>query len=63
MPVIDMESKTIAWLEALGPSDSIPMFAPDDQTHLSATGAPEVAKLAVEGIREYSFPIAERLGP
>ncbi|MGC4093293.1 MAG: rhamnogalacturonan acetylesterase [Polyangiaceae bacterium] len=61
VPVIDMESKTKAWLTALGPTNSIPMFATDDNTHLSAMGAPEVAKLAVAGIREFNFPIATRL--
>jgi lysophospholipase L1-like esterase len=63
VPVIDMESKTKAWLNELGPTNSIPMFAPDDNTHLSAQGAPQVAKLAVAGIREFAFPIASRLKP
>jgi hypothetical protein len=61
--VIDMESKTKAWLMALGPTNSVPMFAPSDNTHLSAMGAPEVARLAVDGIREFKFPIATRLNP
>jgi lysophospholipase L1-like esterase len=62
-PVIDMEGKTKAWLEALGAVDSVPMFAPSDNTHLSATGAPEVAKLAVDGMRDLALPIVARLNP
>ncbi len=62
-PVIDMTEKTRVLLESLGPTNTIPLFATDDNTHLSATGAPEVAKLAVEGIRELGFPLAERLVP
>ncbi|MGC4092818.1 MAG: rhamnogalacturonan acetylesterase [Polyangiaceae bacterium] len=63
VPVIDMEAKTTVWLEALGVDASLPMFAPADNTHLSAMGAPEVARLAVDGIREAGFPIGERLLP
>jgi lysophospholipase L1-like esterase len=62
-PVIDMESKTLAWLALLGPVDSVPLFAPSDDTHLSALGAPQVADLAVQGITELALPIATRLDP
>jgi lysophospholipase L1-like esterase len=62
-PVIDMTDKTRVWLESLGPTASVAMFATSDNTHLSAKGAPEVAKLAVQGIRELGLPIAQRLLP
>ena len=62
-PVIDMTTRTAVWLETLGPIDSIPFFAADDTTHLSALGAPEVAKLALQGVRDLEFPIAQRLLP
>jgi lysophospholipase L1-like esterase len=39
------------------------MFATGDNTHLSAKGAPEVAKLVVQGIRDLGLPIAQRLLP
>ncbi len=60
-PVIDMTERTRVWLEALGPDASIPMFATDDNTHLSAKGAPEVAKLAVQGLRDLALPLLNRL--
>jgi lysophospholipase L1-like esterase len=59
--VIDMTARTTTWLEALGPTNSIPMFATGDNTHLSAMGAPQVAQLAVDGIRAAGLPIAVRL--
>ena len=62
-PLLDMESKTKAWLTALGPTNSISMFATDDNTHLSMQGAVAVAKLAVQGIRELGIPLAERVLP
>ena len=62
-PVIDMEKRTKDWLTALGPTNSIPMFAMDDNTHLSMQGAVEVAKLAVAGIRDAGLPIAARALP
>lgn len=62
-PVIDMTEKTRVLLEQLGPEASIPLFAVGDNTHLSAQGAPEVAKLAIQGIRELTLPIVERLAP
>lgn len=62
-PVIDMTQKTKVFLESVGPTNSIPLFATDDNTHLSAKGAPEFAKLAVQGIRELGLPIAQRLLP
>lgn len=62
-PVIDMEAMTLAWLNALGPTASVPMFAPSDNTHLSALGAPQVAAMAVVGFRTLGLPIASRLAP
>jgi lysophospholipase L1-like esterase len=62
-PVIDMEDKTRTLLMSLGPVDSIPLFAQSDTTHLSAIGAPMVAALAVDGIRELGLPLGERLLP
>ena len=62
-PVIDMTDKTRIWLEALGPTATIPFFATGDDTHLSALGAPEVAKLALQGVRELQLPLAARLLP
>jgi len=62
-PVIDMTERTRVWLEALGPTDSVPYFAPGDNTHLSAMGAPEVAKLVVSGIKDLKLPLASELAP
>jgi lysophospholipase L1-like esterase len=62
-PVIDMTDKTRVLLESLGPAASVALFATGDNTHLSAKGAPEVAKLAVQGIRELGLPLAQRLLP
>jgi lysophospholipase L1-like esterase len=62
-PFIDMTEKTRVWLEELGPTASSARFATDDNTHLSAQGAQEVAKLAVQGIRELALPLAARLLP
>jgi hypothetical protein len=60
-PVIDMTEKTRILFERLGPVASVPLFAVADQTHLSAQGAPEIAKLAIEGIRDLGLPLVERL--
>jgi lysophospholipase L1-like esterase len=62
-PLIDMTERTRVWLESIGPSGSVSMFATNDNTHLSAKGADEVAKLAVQGIRALGLPLAERLLP
>jgi lysophospholipase L1-like esterase len=62
-PVIDMTDKTRVWLESLGPAATVSLFASGDNTHLSAKGAPEVAKLVVQGIKELGLPIAQRLTP
>jgi lysophospholipase L1-like esterase len=61
VPVIDMTEKTRVLLETLGPEATIPLFAVGDNTHLSAQGAPEFAKLAVQGIRELALPLSQRL--
>jgi lysophospholipase L1-like esterase len=58
-----MTDRTRVWLESLGPAASVSMFATGDNTHLSAKGAPEVAKLVVQGIRDLGLPIAQRLSP
>ena len=58
-----MESRTKAWLMALGPTNSVQYFAMDDNTHLIMRGAVEVAKLAVAGIRDLGLPIAARALP
>jgi lysophospholipase L1-like esterase len=60
-PVIDMTERTRVWLEALGPTASVPMFATMDNTHLSAQGAPLVAQLAMDGVRALGLPIVARL--
>jgi lysophospholipase L1-like esterase len=60
-PVIDMTERTRIWLEALGPTASVPMFATMDNTHLSAQGAPLVAQLAMDGVRALGLPIVARL--
>jgi lysophospholipase L1-like esterase len=62
-PLIDMTEKTRVLLESLGPTNSIPLFAMGDNTHLSAVGAPMVAQLAVDGIRELGLPLADALLP
>jgi lysophospholipase L1-like esterase len=62
-PLIDMTERTRVWLEGIGPANSVVLFATNDNTHLSAKGAQEVAKLAVQGIRDLALPIADRLVP
>lgn len=62
-PCIDMTEKTRVLLESLGPSATLPLFATGDNTHLSAQGAREVAKLAVQGMRELALPLVARLAP
>jgi lysophospholipase L1-like esterase len=62
-PVLDMETRTKAWLMALGPTASVAMFAMDDNTHLNMQGAVAVAKLAVAGIRDLGLPLAARALP
>jgi lysophospholipase L1-like esterase len=62
-PVVDMEQRTRDWLTALGPVNSVAMFAVGDNTHLIAQGAAEVAKLAVAGIRALGLPLAARALP
>jgi len=62
-PVVDMEARTRVWLTALGPVNSVAMFAVGDNTHLIAVGATEVAKLAVAGLRALGLPLAQRALP
>jgi lysophospholipase L1-like esterase len=62
-PLIDMTERTRVWLESVGPTASVALFATGDDTHLSAQGAREVAKLAVQAMRELDLPIAARLLP
>ncbi len=62
-PVVDMEQRTRDWLTALGPVSSVAMFAVGDNTHLVASGATEVAKLAIAGIRALGLPLAARALP
>jgi lysophospholipase L1-like esterase len=62
-PVIDMTEKTRVLLESLGPQASVPLYAPNDITHTSAQGAPVIAKLVVDGIRELKLPLVQRLAP
>ena len=51
------------WLENLGPTAAPAYYAPGDMTHTNAKGAPEIAKLVVQGIRELGLPSAKRLAP
>lgn len=60
-PVIDVTTTTAVWLEGLGPVNSVPMFAPGDDTHLSAMGAPVVGQLVVQGIELLGLPLVARL--
>ena len=65
VPVIDMEAKSASLLTQYGPEDSTRLFlhlkagenenypeGVEDNTHFSPLGAEEMAKLAVQGIRE-----------
>ena len=60
-PLIDMTARTKVWLEKLGPAATAPFFAPDDQTHTSASGAQEVSKLVAAGLIELDHPLATLL--
>jgi acetyl esterase/lipase len=59
-PLLDMTAKTAQLLERYGPESSERLFAPDDNTHLSAEGAQAVARLAVSGLRELGFDLSPR---
>ncbi len=60
-PLIDMTARTTVWLEGLGPTASVPMFAVSDDTHLSALGAPQVDQLVIAGMRALPLPVDVRL--
>jgi acetyl esterase/lipase len=58
--LLDMTAKTAQLLERYGPEASERLFAPDDNTHLSAEGAQAVARLVVAGLCELGFEISPR---
>jgi len=62
-PVIDLTEKTRIWLESIGPTAAPAYYAPNDMTHTNAKGAPVIAKLVVQGIRELALPLEQRLVP
>ena len=76
VPVIDLNNKSINFLDVIGPSASgnVYMFFPSgqypgwpngdaDYIHLQDTGATAFAKQVVDGIREIKLPIAKYVLP
>jgi lysophospholipase L1-like esterase len=74
VPIIDLEQKTRKVVEQLGPEESKKLYMwiepgvseritknPKDDTHLNISGATQVAKLAVEGIKELNLGITQYL--
>jgi lysophospholipase L1-like esterase len=60
VPVIDLTAKSRTLVEALGPSASQALFLTreaGDNTHFSAHGGAEMAKLVVQGVRELNLPL------
>ena len=67
VPMIDMEKKSRALVQKLGDEASKKLFMwykqKKDDTHLNTAGAPIIAALAVEGIRELKLPLENYLLP
>jgi lysophospholipase L1-like esterase len=69
VPLIDLNARSIAQLNQMGPKAAVAFDAKSkdpakpDRTHLSAEGASESAKLVVEEIRENIPDLAELLRP
>ena len=70
VPLIDLCEKSKQYFELIGPERTKALFAwyeldestrreKPDNTHLSAYGAKEMAKLVVEGIEELGLPISQ----
>lgn len=57
-PLVDMTEQTAKLLERYGPNASEQLFAPNDNTHLSAAGAHAVARLVVAGLLALGLPLA-----
>jgi lysophospholipase L1-like esterase len=74
VPVIDITEKSRKLFDTLGPEKTFKLFmnlepgeSPNyptgnkDNTHFTLTGATEIAKLVVEGLRELNLPLAKQL--
>ena len=74
VPVIDLGAKSQVLFEAWGETGTKKLFlwlkpgehpnypeGVEDNTHFCVTGAVEIAKLVVEGIRELALPLAAYL--
>jgi lysophospholipase L1-like esterase len=59
--LIDLNSKSKLFYEALGPDDAHLAFAGKDTTHHDNYGSYELAKCIVEGIRQARLPMAKYL--
>jgi acetyl esterase/lipase len=59
-PLIDMTPRTERLLERYGPATSEQLFAPNDNTHLSALGAHAVAGLVAAALVELGFDVRAR---
>src|SRR5262249_48718105 len=59
--MIDLNTMSKSFYEALGPRDAHVAFAGNDKTHHSDYGSYELAKCIVEGIKENRLPIAKYL--
>jgi acetyl esterase/lipase/lysophospholipase L1-like esterase len=74
VPLLDLQARTEAWVQALGPKHSLAAYLlpsagqfarfPEgkvDDTHLSAMGASAVAQMAAEAFRELDLPLSQHL--
>lgn len=61
LPLIDLNTMSGPFYEALGPSNIAKAFAPKDGTHHNNYGSYELAKCIVEGIKQNKLGIAKSL--
>jgi lysophospholipase L1-like esterase len=61
VPLIDLNSMSQAFYEAIGSEESRKAFAPGDNTHHNNYGSYELAKCVVKGIRDAKLDLAKHL--
>jgi lysophospholipase L1-like esterase len=61
VPLIDLNTMSRAFYEAMGPDDSKKAFAPGDNTHHNNYGSYELAKCVVNGIRDAKLDLVKHL--
>ncbi|MDE3165072.1 MAG: rhamnogalacturonan acetylesterase [Acidobacteriota bacterium] len=61
VPVIDLNSMSKTFYEALGPIEAVKAFADNDATHHNNYGSYELARCVVQAIRAANLPLAKYL--